>query len=171
MGIEDLKFRLASQYVQANNGAKTEETKAKKQEKPEEIVKPQTKEVGDKLLTDDPKMAVMKDLGFTSVKKNSELTKTELPKYVNSKGQKVEVDISDSATLNRLSSAYKKEPFLTNLDEMQELNKKTFTEHLASFAKGIDMQKLDKHIKQPLSAETYNTFFADLDDKILAQLA
>ena len=132
MGIEDLRFRLASQYVQSNNGAKTEDTQAKKQEKAEEVKKPQTKEVGEKLLTDDPKMAVMKDLGF--IKAGGIKTTPE-------------------AVIGRAQTYFETAP------EMAALNEMFGIETARPYSvKGVDNDKLDKYLARGLSEESTSGF-------------
>jgi len=142
MGIEDLKFRLASQYIQPAKDVKTEEGNAKKEVKTEETKKqPETKEVGDKLLTDDPKMAVMKDLGFIQVGK---------------------VDVSPKATQARAAE------FFNNAPEMAALNQMFGIENAKPYTvRGVDNDKLDKYLAKGLS-EGSAAGVVDFMDKLVA---
>ena len=129
MGIEDLKFRLASQYVPSTNTGKTEEGKGKKEVKTEEAPKQQqTIEVGDKLLTEDPKMAVMRDLGFIKA------------------GQ---VNTSPEATMQRAQTYFETAPEMAALNRMFGIEtERPYT------VRGVDNDKLDKYLAKGLSDES-----------------
>ncbi len=142
MGIEDLKFRLASQYVQSSKNAKTEEGKGKKEVKAEEAPKQQqTTEVGDKLLTEDPKMAVMRDLGFIKAGR---------------------VNTSPEATMQRAQTYFETAPEMAALNEMFGI-----TNQRGYNVRGVDNDKLDRYLAKGLSEES-STGVLDFMDKLVA---
>ena len=83
MGIDDLKFRLASQYVKPNT-AQTEEGKGKKEVKAAETQQPQTKEIGDKLLTNDPSLKGIYGIKLGNVDTSPKATKERIETLYNS---------------------------------------------------------------------------------------
>ena len=144
MGIKDLKFRLASQYLKPNT-VQTEEGKGKKEvktEKPEEIQQSQTtKEIGDKLLTEDPKTALMRDLGFVQVGK---------------------LNTSPEAVQARLTEYFTQAPEMAALNEMFGIeNERPYN------IRGVDNDKLEKYLAKGLSEESTNNI-SDFMDRLVS---